>query len=185
MSSLGLLPGHGARQGRWDPGARSPADWVEADFVRAVAMSALGSATSNGVKAAIASEGEYTERGRVLARLVPGAPVVQIHADAVDEETGPDRTTVFYWPTNAAGKALAEGIAAQVRLVVPWLVAVTAAKEEVSWHAGARSCLRQIPQTSVLIECGFTDGAQGRTLLPALAANIGKAIVRAVGGDHG
>lgn len=175
------LPGHGARDGRWDPGAKSPAGWLEADFVRAVAMGAIGQDPLS----IIVSEGSYSERGREAARRVPGAPVIQIHADAVAAETGPDHATVFWWPGNAAGERLARAIAADLMPLLPWAVRVTEADPTVTWHAGARSCLRQVAQTSVLIECGYTDGLLGRIRLPALAGDIGRTIAATLGGMHG
>lgn len=168
-----FLPGHGARDGRWDPGAISPLGWIEADFVRAVAVAAVGVRPAEHV---IVSQGSYSERGREGARLRPGAPVVQLHADAVADEIGPDRATVFWWPQNPSGEALARAAAEALAPVLPWPVKALEARADVSWHAGARSCLRAVAQTSILIECGYTDGAQGRRLLPGLAAPIGVAL---------
>lgn len=173
-----LFPGHGARDGRWDPGAVSPLGWIEADFTRAVATAALGVRPTDHL---IVSQGSYSERGREGARLRPGAPVVQIHADAVADEVGPDRATVFWWPTNAAGEALARSAVEALAPILPWPVRALEARPDVSWHAGARSCLRSVAQTSILIECGYTDGALGRRLLPGLASPIGIAL----GGLHG
>lgn len=176
--SVAYLPGHGARDGRWDPGARAPGSpqhpggWIEADFTRAVALAAIGASPGS----VLVSEGSYSERGHLAATLAPNAPVIQIHADAVADEVGPDRATVFWYPGNAAGEALANRVATLLRGVLPWPVQVYAAREDVSWHQGARSCLRSVAQTSVLIECGFTDGAEGRVRLPALASLIGSTL---------
>lgn len=169
-----FLPGHGDL----DPGAISPHGWREADFVRAVAMAALGVRPD---EHRVVSSGRYSERGREAARLRPGAPIIQLHADAVADEVGPDRATVFWWPNNAAGEALANAAVRALAPVLPWAVRAIAADPNVSWHAGARSCLRSVAQTSILIECGYTDGQMGRHLLPGLASAIGVAL----GGLHG
>ena len=168
-----FLPGHGARDGRWDPGAVSPLGWLEADFVRAVATAAVGVRPDEHL---VVSQGNYSERGREAARLRPGVPVVQLHADAVADDVGPDRATVFWWPGNPSGEALARSAVVALASVLPWPVRGLEARSDVAWHAGARSCLRQVAQTSILIECGYTDGAQGRRLLPQLAAPIGVAL---------
>lgn len=173
-----FLPGHGTRDGRWDPGAVSPLGWLEADFARAVAMAALG---VNPTEHVIVSHGNYGERGREGARLRPGAPIIQIHADAVADDVGPDRATVFWWPGNAAGEALANAAVRVLAPVLPWSVRALAADPNVGWHTGARSCLRQVAQTSIVIEPGYTDGALGRRRLPELASAIGVAL----GGLHG
>jgi len=168
-----FLPGHGARDGRWDPGAVSPLGWIEADFVRAVAMAAIGVRPDDHL---IVSQGSYSERGREGARLRPGAPVVQLHADAVADEVGPDRATVFWWPGNPSGEALARSTVEALASVLPWPVKALEARADVSWHAGARSCLQAVAQTSILVELGYTDGVQGRRLLPGLAATAGQAL---------
>lgn len=175
-----LLPGHGWRldqSGRriYDPGTRSPAGWCEADLVRAVAVAALGARPGS----VLVSEGSYQERGQAAARLVPGAPVIQIHADAVEAEEGPDRATCWVWPGNSRARALAERIAWEVGLVVPWPVAIKEASASIDWHQGARSCLAAVEQDSVLCEVGYADGREGRVLLPRLAHDIGVALARA------
>ncbi len=173
-----FLPGHGARDGRWDPGAISPLGWLEADFARAVAMAALGVRPTEHL---VVSQGSYGERGREGARLRPGVPIIQIHADAVADEVGPDRGTVFWWPQTAAGEALANAAVAALTPVLPWPVRALEARPDVSWHAGARSCLKQVAQTTIVVEAGYTDGTLGQHRLPDLAAAIGAAL----GGLHG
>ncbi len=168
-----FLPGHGTRDGRWDPGAVSPLGWLEADFARAVAVAALGVRPTEHL---IVSHGNYGERGREGARLRPGASIVQIHADAVADDVGPDRATVFWWPQNAAGEALANAAVRALAPVLPWPVRALAADPNVGWHAGARFCLRSVAPTTIVVEAGYTDGTLGRQMLPRLASAIGIAL---------
>ena len=179
----GILPGHGSREpGRYDPGARAPAShahpngWTEADLVRAVGLACCAAAQG----CAFASEGTYRERGRRLAQVVPGAPVLQLHADAVAADTGPDRTTLWTYPGNTDALALAQVLREEIGPVVPWPVAIHVADRSVAWHAGVLTCLSAVAQSSVLIEVGYTDGVIGREALPGLAPAIGRAIAAAL-----
>lgn len=168
---IGYLAGHGDK-GEYDPGTRSPAGWDEADLVRAVAVSALA-ATPGGV---LVTRGTYDKRAAEVKRLLPSAPLIQIHADASPKQVGPDRATLWIWPGNDRSRSLAHHILAHLAEVVPWPIHVIEASATISWHASARACLRIVPQDSVLVEVGFADGVQGRLLLPALAHDIGRAL---------
>jgi len=175
MDQIGILPGHGSREaGRYDPGTVSPAGWTEADLVRAVAVALLAELPES----RIASSGSYRDRGADLARALPGAPVVQLHADATAAETSPDRATVWTWPGNTRSRHLADLVRAELASVVPWTVRILEASSTIDWHAGARACLAAVAQDAILVEVGYADGAIGRHLLPALAPAIGAAIAR-------
>jgi len=182
---LALLAGHGPREpGRYDPGARAPAcaahpnGWTEADLVRAIGLAAVSVAPGS----VLASEGTYTERGRLLGRLVPGAPVLQLHADAVPAEVGPDRATLWSYPHNAAAALHAERLRTALAQVLPWPVTVRVADPGEAWQAGVLNCLEAVAQDSVLLEVGYSDGALGRELLPRLAPVIGYALAVALAG---
>jgi len=186
MSAV-LLPGHGPRQEsehpldrRWDAGCEAPASptwprgWLEADLVRAIAMAAAAALPGS----VVASVGTYGERGRLGARLLPGAPVLQLHADAVPAEVGPDRATLWTWPTNERAAALAARLERELGQALPWPVVRKVVDPRIAWHDGVRSCLASVAQDSVLIESGYSDGLLGRERLPGLAPAIGAAIAR-------
>lgn len=177
IPAVAWLPGHGSRPEGWDPGARSPAGWDEADLVRDVAAVAWREAERRHVPTLVVSAGSYGDRGRCADAGIGARLVVQLHADASPAEVGPDVARVFYWPTSAAGRTWASRLAGALEAVLPWPVAVYAA--EGPW-TGPRACLAAVRAPSVLIELGFTDGTRGRVELPGLAGAIGRALGAAV-----
>lgn len=177
MDAIAILPGHGHKT-EYDPGTVSPAGWAEADVVRAIAVACLADLPAS----RIAGAGSYRDRGAWLARMLPGVPVVQLHADATAAETSPDRATIWTWPGNARSRHLADLVRAELSAVVPWPVRVLEASATIGWHANARACLGAVAQDSILIEVGYADGAQGRHLIPGLCPAIGAAIARGVRG---
>ena len=183
LAAVSWLPGHGTRPTGWDPGARSPAGWDEAELVRDVAAAAWRAAERRHVATEIVSAGSYAQRGQDADAGTGSRLVVQLHADASPAEVGPDVARVFYWPrqspTSSASRGLAPALALAeaLRAVVPWPVLVVEATER--WP-GPRACLAAVRATSVLIELGFTDGVLGRVQLPLLAPAIGEALAAAV-----
>jgi N-acetylmuramoyl-L-alanine amidase len=171
--SIDWLPGHGTKRKGYDPGALSPCAWTEADLVRKVCAVAWLTCESARVPSNIQAGGDYDERGK-RAALGGSALVVQIHADAVAAETGPDISRVFFYPNSP--RAAADLIAAELRTVVPWPVQVFEA-DGATW-GGAHACLGSVAPLSVLVEVGFTDGARGRTQLPLIVDKLGAAIAR-------
>lgn len=172
---IGLLPGHGGN----DPGAVSPAGWREADLVRDVAAAARVEALLAGGGPDLVVEdggGTYRERERRAAKRGALRAVVQLHADAVEAEVGPDRATLFYWPGSASGRRLAHVLADALEPVLPWPVLVLEALPG-RWGR-AHGVLRQHAATAVLVELGFTDGALGRVRLPELVVPLGEALAR-------
>lgn len=169
--SIDWLPGHGAKRSGWDIGAPSPCAWIEADLVRKVCSVAWLTCEAARIPSNIQASGDYSERGR-RSEMADAALVIQLHADAVEGETGPDISRVYFYPGKP--RAAADAIAAELRKVVPWPVQVFEAHRE-TWR-GANACLGAVPSPSVLVEVGFTDGARGRTQLPLLVDKIGKAI---------
>jgi N-acetylmuramoyl-L-alanine amidase len=176
-----LLPGHGNKPEGWDVGAVSPATWEEAELVRDIVAACWRELQRLRVPCKIASAGSYTQRGQDADAGTGSRLVVQFHADASAKETGPDVARVFYWPplpgAKAPGEVPAQTIAQALRGVLPWPVEVYAATAD--WP-GPRACLAAVRATSVLVEVGFTDGRQGRELLPGLAERIGKTIAHAI-----
>lgn len=172
LRAVSILPGHGNKPGGWDPGAISPAGWAEAELVRDIAAALWRSVQRRRVPAEIVAAGSYGQRGQDADAGTGSRLVVQLHADASPAEIGPDRATVFYYPDSPA-KADAVRLASALRSVVPWPVAVEKADER--WP-GARACLAAVAAPSVLVEVGFTDGRDGRRMLPGLAEAIGRAL---------
>lgn len=179
--AIALLPGHGNRPGGWDPGARSPAGWDEADLVRQVAAAMFLELQRHHIPTEIVAVGSYAERGQDADAGAGTSLVVQLHIDASPEDVGPDRGSVYYWPSPpghaAPGLPPAQALATALAAVVPWPVRVEEAAEK--WP-GPRACLAAVRATSVLLELGFTDGPRGQVELPRLAETIGKALARAL-----
>lgn len=174
MPVVTWLPGHGWRDGHWDSGAVSPSGWAEADLVRDVVAVAWRECERRHIPTEVASTGTYHQRGEDAEAGLGSTLIVQLHADAVAAEVGPDITRVFYWPESSRGGEAADKIARALDAVVPWDVAVYAADER--WP-GPRSCLAAVGKTaSVLVELGFTDGARGRVELPHLVEKLGVAL---------
>lgn len=181
MSTCSILPGHGNRPGGWDPGARSPAGWDEADLVRDVAAAMWRELQRLRVPAEITAVGSYAERGQDADAGAGTSLIVQIHADASPADVGPDVARVFFWPPlpghAAPGLPPAQALATALAAVVPWPVHVEEASEK--WP-GPRACLAAVRATSVLLELGFTDGPKGRVELPLRARAIGEALAKAL-----
>lgn len=174
---VALLPGHGAKPTGWDPGARSPAGWSEAELVRDVTAVAWRELERRRCQVEIVGAGSYAQRGAAADAGPRLDVIVQLHADASPADVGPDVGRVFHWPRNAAGATIARAIAAELGALLPWPVHVVAAEPE--W-GNARACLAAVRGTSVLVELGFTDGVEGRVVLPDRATDIGLALARAL-----
>lgn len=173
--AVSWLPGHGLRPEGWDPGATSSEGWTEAELVRDVAAAAWRACERRHVATEIVSAGSYHDRGADAEAGTGARLVVQVHADAGGG--GRDGAQVFYWPGNQEGQQAAQRLAQALQGVVPWPVVVRAA--DTSWR-GARACLAAVGPTSVLVEVGFVDGAQGQHQLPRLVEAIGQALGGAV-----
>jgi N-acetylmuramoyl-L-alanine amidase len=179
MKVIALLPGHGSKPDAWDPGARSPAGWDEADLVRRVAASAFVALQLARVPAEIVAAGSYTQRGQDADAGAGASLIVQLHADASAAEIGPDVGRVFYWPRNQGALVAAKALALELAKALPWPVLVVAADER--WP-NARACLGAVKGSSVLLELGFTDGPLGRVELPLRVQAMGEAVARALAG---
>lgn len=180
-----LFAGHGWRGSHFDPGAVSPNGWNEAWLVREVALSVLHhweDANKQDLRVGfpnlpaplLLSTGSYT--GRCKQIPLGSSLVLQLHADAVAAEVGPDRTTCWYWPQNKRTANIAAVLCRELQDVVPWPVKVQEASAEVEWHKNARACLGMMRNPSILLELGYTDGAMGREALPKLVSALGKGI---------
>jgi N-acetylmuramoyl-L-alanine amidase len=173
MKVISVMPGHGNRPEGWDTGAISPAGWEEADLVRGVGVLIWRDLQLEHIPAELVAAGSYHQRGEDAEAGAGSSLVVQLHADAVPAEVGPDRSRVFYWPGNVRGQAAAELVAAQLRTSVPWPVTVHEAGGR--WP-GPRACLAAVGPTSILVELGFTDGIQGRSVLIQSVNTLGAAV---------
>lgn len=171
--AISWMPGHGSKLAGWDPGAISPAGWTEAWLVRRVAAAGWLTCEDAQVQSEVIAAGDYGQRGRDAEAGTGSLLVIQLHADAAPAEVGPDVARVFWYPNGQQAAALA--IAAELRKVVPWRVDARCA--DASWK-NAQNCLASVGPGSVLVELGFTDGADGRHKLPALAEAMGQAVAR-------
>lgn len=174
---LYLIPGH---LGKYPPdsGAVSPAGWVEASFVGQVAGALSMGLSARRMTHCLDASGAYRERG-ARADAQHAQLVVHLHADAVAGDIGPDLSSVFYWPGSQVGRTSAEAIGESLGGVVPWPVRVMPA-EDAPWLRNVRALLSACRAPAVVVELGFTDGALGRTWLPAHVRELGAALAEGV-----
>ena len=177
-----LVPGHIGKTPK-DTGTISPAGWAEASFVASVCAAVAANWGERQIAFALDASGSYAERGR-RADEQKAELVVHVHADAVAAETGPDFTTVYYWPGSQVGKLAASRVAAGLSKVVPWPVKTIEANNEV-WLKNVRALLAASVAPAIVVELGFADGKLGRTWLPANTSAIGRCLADALGGPIG
>lgn len=172
MSALYIIAGHIGRP-LADPGAVSPAGWTEAEFVGRVGGLLAAELGARRLPCVLDMHGGYTDRAS-RADVGRAGLVLHLHADAVAAEIGPDISGVYYWPGSARGQVAAESCAAALSGCVPWPTHASAATQDK--YPRPRSLLALTHTPALVVELGFTDGAQGRVWLPAHAAELARTL---------